>query len=52
MATGTSAVVTDQEVKAVIVGALGLLSDEVEGLLELLPPPQALKQITPMATMK
>ena len=52
MATGTSAVVSDQEVKAAIVGVLGELVDEVEVLLELLPPPQALKKIEPITMME
>jgi len=50
--TGTSAVVTDQEVKAAIVDVLGLEVDELDELFEVPPPPQALKKITLITMMK
>ena len=50
IATGTSAVVTDQEVKAAIVGELGVLGVLV-GELEELPPPQAKRVIGRTANM-
>jgi len=50
--TGTSAIVTDQEVKAAIAGVLGLGVDELDELFEVLPPPQALKKITPITIIK